>query len=94
MYTEKLQLLGMDEKDIKNTFTEEIILECVFVCLFVLSFQGCTPHMEVPRLGVEWELQLPAYATATATWDLSCIYDLYHSSLQCWIPNPMSEARD
>ena len=24
-------------------------------------------HMEVPRLGVEWELQLPAYTTATAT---------------------------
>ena len=23
--------------------------------------------MEVPRLGTEWELQLPAYATATAT---------------------------
>ena len=26
-------------------------------------------HMEVPRLGVELELHLPAYATATATWD-------------------------
>ena len=24
-------------------------------------------HMEVPRLGIESELQLPAYATATAT---------------------------
>ena len=23
-------------------------------------------HMEVPRLGIEWELQLPAYTTATA----------------------------
>ena len=23
-------------------------------------------HMEVPRLGVEWELQLPTHATATA----------------------------
>ena len=28
-------------------------------------------HMEVPRLGVESELQLPAYATATATGDPS-----------------------
>ena len=27
--------------------------------------------MEVPRLGVELELQLPAYTTATATWDPS-----------------------
>ena len=28
-------------------------------------------HMEVPRQGVELELQLLAHATATATWDLS-----------------------
>jgi len=26
-------------------------------------------HMEVPRLGVKLELQLPAYTTATATLD-------------------------
>ena len=26
-------------------------------------------HMEVSKLGVEAELQLLAYATATATWD-------------------------
>jgi len=30
-------------------------------------------HMEVPRLGVESELQLPVYTTATATPDLSLI---------------------
>ena len=30
-------------------------------------------HMEVPRLGLESELQLPAYTTATATRDLSHI---------------------
>ena len=24
-------------------------------------------HMDVPRLGVKWELQLPAYTIATAT---------------------------
>ena len=51
-------------------------------------------HMEVPRLGVESELQLPAYATATAMQDLSHICDLYHSSWQRRIPNPLSEARD
>ena len=28
-------------------------------------------HMEVPRLEVELELQLPAYTTATAAQDLS-----------------------
>ena len=32
-------------------------------------------HMEVPRLGAELELQLPAYTTATATWDLSHAWD-------------------
>ena len=32
--------------------------------------------MEVPRLGVELELQLLAYATGTATEDLSRVSDL------------------
>ena len=35
--------------------------------------------MEVPRLGVESELQLPAYTIATATPDLSHVFDLHHS---------------
>ena len=51
-------------------------------------------HMEVPRVGVELELQPPAYVTATVTPDLSGICDLYHSSWQHWILNPLSEARD
>ena len=34
-------------------------------------------HVEVPRVGVELELQLPAYTTATATLDLSHICDLW-----------------
>ena len=38
------------------------------------------------RLGVGSELQLPAYTIATATPDLSRIYNLHHSSRQCWIP--------
>ena len=50
--------------------------------------------MEVPRLGVKSELRLLVYATATATWDLSGICDLYHSWRQCRMLNPMSEARD
>ena len=59
------------------------------------SFQGPQPwHMEVPRLGVELELQLPAYTRVTATRDLSHICDLHHSSRQYRIRNPLSEARD
>ena len=50
--------------------------------------------MEVPRVGVESEMQLPAYATATALPALSCVCDLHHSSWQCQILNPLSVARD
>ena len=48
--------------------------------------------MEVPRPGVESELQQPAFATAT--WDLSHICDLYHSPQQQRILNLLREARD
>ena len=50
-------------------------------------------HMEVPRLGVESELQLPAYATATAIPDPSHICDLHHSSQQHCILNPLSKTK-
>ena len=50
--------------------------------------------MEDPRLGVESELQMLAYATATATQFLSHVCDLHHSSWQRQIPDPLSEARD
>ena len=49
-------------------------------------------QMQVPGLGVESELQLPAYITATP--DLSCICDLHHSSWHRRILNPLSKARD
>ena len=51
-------------------------------------------HMEVPRLEVKSELQLLAYATAIAMWDLSCICDLHHRSQNYQILNPLSRARD
>ena len=44
-------------------------------------------HMEIPKLGVESELQLQAYTAATATWDPGGICDLHHSSRQRWILN-------
>ena len=50
--------------------------------------------MEIPRLGVESELQLLAYTTATTMPDPSHICSLHHSSGQCRILNPLSEARD
>ena len=64
--------------------------------LFIyLVFLGPHPwHIEVPRLGIESELQLPAYATTTATWDLSHVCNLHHSSEQCQVLNPLRKARD
>ena len=63
--------------------------------LFFFSYLW--PHlqyMEVPRLGVESELQLRAYTTAIGMWGLSQVFELYHSSWQRQILNPLSEARD
>ena len=51
-------------------------------------------YMEVPRLGVESELQLPAYTTDTGTWDLSQVCELHRSSRQCRVLTPLIEARD
>ena len=67
---------------------------CIMWSLFFFFFRGPHPqHMEVPWQGVKSELQLPAYTTATASWDLSCIFNLHHSSR--WrILNPLREARD
>ena len=52
----------------------------LFVCLF--SFLGLhLLHVEVPRLGIEMQLQL--LADTTAAEDESHICDLHHSSWQC-----------
>ena len=48
--------------------------------------------MEVPRLGVDLELQLSAYTTATAMQALSHVCDRHHSSWQRQILNPLREA--
>ena len=76
-------------------------LPCFVFWLFFFFFFFCflgphLRHMEVPSLGVESELQLPATATATATAmpDLSCICGLHHSSGQHRILDSLSEARE
>ena len=66
-----------------------------FLFFIFFGFLGLHPQdMEGSRLEVQSELQLPAYNTPTATPDLSLVCDLHHSSRQCWILNPLSEARD
>ena len=68
----------------------------LFIYLFLnlillFCFLGLYPrHIEVPRLGVESELQLPPYTTAAAVQDPN----LHPSSWQRRILNSLSEARD
>ena len=68
---------------------------CCFSFSFFLFFLGLHLwHVKIPRLGVETELQLPAYSTAPAVQNLSHVCDLHHSFWQCWTLNSLSKARD
>ena len=65
-----------------------------FFFFFFFGFLGQRPqHMEVPRLGVELELELPAYTTATATPDPSCVR-ICAAHRNAGSFNPLSETRD
>ena len=70
-----------------------VFLFCLFLFLF-LFLGPHLQHMEFPRLGIESELQLPAYTTAIAMPDMSRICHPHHSSRQQQILNPVSGARD
>ena len=61
---------------------------------FFLNSHTHSIWKEVPRLGVEFELQLLAYTTATAMQDPSHICKLHHNSWQRQILNPLSKVRD
>ena len=79
-----------------SPFLSFVTASCI-VCLFVCLFLGPQVWpMDLPRLGVESELQLPAYTTAAATEtpDQSRVCDLPHSSRQHQILNPQSQAWD
>ena len=70
-----------------------LLFSGVLFFFFFLVFSGPhLRHIEVPRPGVELELQLLAYTTATAKQDPSSVYDLHHSSQQCQILNLLNEA--
>ena len=75
---------------------EFVLTYLPFLFFFCFSFWFLGPHwqhMKVPRLGVELELQLLAYATATVIWDPRGTCSLYCSLQQCQILNPLSEVR-
>ena len=65
---------------------------CHWFSLFFLGLH--LQHMEIPRLGVESELQPPASTTATAPQDPSHICKLHHGLWPHRIPNPLSKAKD
>ena len=67
---------------------------CIFFFVCFGLFWAASTAYEVPRLGVESELQLPTYFTATVSPDLSHTCDLHHSSWQHCILNPLSEDKD
>ena len=79
-----------------NALTQSVWVEDRYLHLFFFFylFRAALGHVEDPRLGAESELRLHACATATATPDLSNVYDLDCISRQCWILNPLIEARD
>ena len=58
-----------------------VLLYFLFIYLFCILGPHLSP-MEVPRLGIKSELQLPTDTTATANPDPSCICDLHYSSQQ------------
>ena len=66
----------------RSFFSEKGEKVCLDIFLFFYSFflGPHPPHMEVPRLGAESELPLPAHTTATARWDPSHICNLHNSS--------------
>ena len=68
----------------------------LFLSFFFGRFRAIPTTYEVSKLGVESELKLLAYGTATATamQDLRHVCDLHRSSQQCWILKPPNKARD
>ena len=51
---------------------------CLFFCLLACFLGTHLYHMEVPRIGVEPELQLPATATTTCDPPLAVTYGVGH----------------
>ena len=66
----------------------------ILFILFYLLFRATLIAYGSSWLGVELELQLPAYTTVTETQDPSCVCDPYYSSHQGQTPSPLREDKD
>ena len=78
----------------RHTATPSSLFSFILFIFLFLLFRAAPAAYGGSQAGVESELQLPAYATATAIQDLSHVCDLHHSSRQHLILNPPSEARN
>lgn len=87
-------LLGFEFTTLNNNNNSNNYYYCYYYLFFLIFLGPHLWHREVPRLGVESELQLLACTTATAVLDQSCIFDRHHSSGKAGSFNPLSEARD
>ena len=81
----------LKRKKKKRTNISNFVKKKIF--FFFFAFQGCTYSIGSSQTR---ELQLPAYATATATatQDLKLICNLHHSSQQCRILYPLSQVQN
>ena len=75
----------------KITYTSSTV-DVLFFFGFPVFIGLNSQHMEVPRLGLQLELRLPASTTATSVQSHIC--NLHHSSQERRILNPLCEARD
>ena len=87
VYVDVYSLTTKDYLKLLFDLLKKLLFFFFFFCFLWLHLW----HMEVPRLGVKSKLQLPAYATTTATQDLSLVCDLCHSSWQYQILNPVTQ---
>ena len=95
-YDPSVPLLNEYPQEMKSVPQRDICTYYIH-CSFLIFFFFIGLHlwyMEVPRLGVESELQLLAYDTTTAMQDPILICDLCFSLEQHQILNPLRKARD
>ena len=77
----------------KHTISSLAVLRSIFTHFFFFFF-GLFRATPGSYGSFQARSQIRAYITATAMQDLSRICNLHHSSQQCQILNPLSEARD
>ena len=82
--TEDLMMVYFKQKSrgppIRKKYVISTLMLGYYLPIYLFCFLGLHPwNMKVPRLGVKWELQPPAYATATALRDLSLVCDLHQA---------------